>query len=203
MIGIQKTSVTLQWIDGAPHGRRVSTYTLSGRTNWNDTWLNIAHGLRPTEIDRYTGRKEVTVENVLTPWATYEFRVAAWNELGMGLPSAPSPRHSTAPDKPFIPPHNVGGGGGKIGDLTITWTPLRSEEQNGPGVYYKIFWKRKDQEIEFKTLLLKEFGNVGMAVVHIEKDYFYTQYVVKVQVGAFLILYDKLLKFISSRHTMI
>lgn len=186
---ILKTSVTLQWIDGAANGRRITSYTLSGRTNWNDTWVNIAQGLYPKEIDRYIGRKQATVENVLTPWATYEFRVAAWNELGMGPPSAPSPRHSTTSDKPYNAPRNVGGGGGKIGDLTITWTPLRSEEQNGPGIHYKIFWKRKNHDTDFSTLILKEYGNTGNAVVHIEKEYFYTQYIVKVQVIFMQILY--------------
>lgn len=120
------------------------------------------------------------------PWSVYEFRVNAWNELGIGLPSAPSPRHSTPPDKPYLAPSNVNGGGGKSGDLTITWVPLKEEEQNGPGIHYKIFWRHKEQEIEFQTLLLKEFGNTGKAVVYISKDNDYMQYVVKVQVCFFL-----------------
>lgn len=73
------------------------------------------------------------------------------------------------------------GGGGKIGDLTITWDPLKSEEQNGQGIYYKIYWKRKEFETEFQSQALKSFGNVGMAVVHIPIEFYYTQYIVKVQ----------------------
>lgn len=184
MTAIDKTSVTLSWIDGAANGRDIMSYTLQGRTNWNDTWITIADAVRPREVDRYTGRKEAVVEDKLTPWSTYEFRVAAWNELGRGAASAPSPRHSTPPDKPYYPPSNVGGGGGKIGDLTITWTPLRPEEQNGPGIHYKIFFKRKTHDSDFSTQVLKEFGNAGIAVVHIQKEYFYTEYVVKVQVRA-------------------
>lgn len=99
----------------------------------------------------------------------------------MGTPSSPSPRHSTPSDKPYIVPRNIGGGGGKIGDLTITWTPLQSWEQNANGIYYKVFWKRKDAEPEFQSLALREYGNVGKAVVHVQLEYFYTQYVVKVQ----------------------
>lgn len=78
-------------------------------------------------------------------------------------------------------PNNIGGGGGKIGDLTITWTPLRPDEQYASGIYYKVFWKRKDYETEFQSLALKEYGNVGKAVVHIQPEYFYTEYIVKVQ----------------------
>jgi hypothetical protein len=178
---IQKSSLTLQWTDGANHGSQISSYTISGRTNWNQTWVNISHGVYAREIDRYTGQKEAVIENILTPWSSYEFRIAAWNAWGMGPPSAPSPRHSTPPDKPYITPYNIGGGGGKIGDLTITWSPLKPDEQNGPGIHYKIFWKRKDVEVDFQSLELKEFGNTGMAVVHIPLGNYYTEYVVKVQ----------------------
>ena len=58
---------------------------------------------------------------MLFPWSKYEFRVAAANILGYGPFSAPSPQYNTPPDKPRRAPLKVGGGGGKIGDLTITW----------------------------------------------------------------------------------
>lgn len=180
-VSIQKSSFTLQWTDGATHGSQIRGYTISGRTNWNHTWVNISYIIDVREIDRYTGQKEAVIDNVLTPWSTYEFCIAAWNSWGMGPPSAPSPRHSTPPDRPYISPYNIGGGGGKIGDLTITWSPLKPDEQNGPEIYYKICWKRKDQEVEFQTQELKEFGNTGMAVVHIPLQYYYTEYIVKVQ----------------------
>lgn len=73
------------------------------------------------EINRYNGRKEAAIENLLTPWSSYEFKVAAANIRGYGPASAPSPIHNTPPDVPYKSPSNIGGGGGKIGDLTITW----------------------------------------------------------------------------------
>ncbi|VEN63415.1 unnamed protein product [Callosobruchus maculatus] len=181
VINIQKSSVTLQWTDGANHGSPINSYTVSGRTRYNPNWVDLTYGVRATEIDRYTGRKEAIIENSLTPWSSYEFRVAAWNGFGIGPPSLPSPRHSTPPDRPYISPRNIGGGGGKIGDLTITWQPLKPDEQNGPGIYYKIFWKRKDGETEFQSQSLKEYGNTGIAVVHIDLQFYFTQYIVKVQ----------------------
>lgn len=72
-------------------------------------------------MDRYTGRKEAAVEKSLTPYSVYDFRVQAINILGVGTPSPPSPRHNTLNDHPYNAPSNIGGGGGKIGDLVITW----------------------------------------------------------------------------------
>ncbi|KAK9889197.1 hypothetical protein WA026_004476 [Henosepilachna vigintioctopunctata] len=181
VISIQKTSAILQWTDGGSHGSPITSYTISGKTNWNSTWMNISHNVYGEPIERYTGRKEATIDNLLTPWSVYEFRVAAWNAVGMGTPSAPSPRHSTLSDRPYIFPENIGGGGGKRSDLTITWDPLRPDQQNGPGIHYKVFWKKMNVEPEFQSLELKEFGNTGTAVVNVPLDDYYTEYVVKVQ----------------------
>jgi hypothetical protein len=84
-------------------------------------YVNHVLDVEAREIDRYTGRKEAVIESSLSPWSIYEFRVTAGNELGYGIPSAPSPQYNTAPDRPYRAPPKIGGGGGKIGDLTITW----------------------------------------------------------------------------------
>ncbi|XP_071453390.1 contactin [Hetaerina americana] len=181
VVDIMKTSATIQWTDGASNGRPITKYIISGRTNWNTTWYNISEGVVATEVGRYNGRKEAVIRDVLSPWSKYEFRVIAGNEIGYGIPSAPSPQYNTPTDHPYKAPTNVGGGGGKIGDLTITWQPLSIGDQNGPGIFYKIFWRRKG-DIEFQTSKLKP-GNVGMSVEDVSHKYYYTQYEVKVQAG--------------------
>ncbi|XP_039297800.1 contactin [Nilaparvata lugens] len=180
-VDVMKTSAMLQWTDGASNGRPITHYTVSCRTNWNSSWFNVAENITANEISRYNGRKEATIENVLSPWSTYEFRVIAANMLGYGIPSAPSPSYNTPPDKPYVAPTNIGGGGGKIGDLTITWKTLDRKHQNGPGIYYKVFWRLSGHETEFQSLDLKSYGNVGVTVVRIELQNYYTKYDVKVQ----------------------
>ncbi len=73
------------------------------------------------KVDLFTERKEVILEDMVTPWASYEFRLYAVSELGVSAPSEPSPRFNIPPDRPYLYPIGVSGGGGKIGDLTITW----------------------------------------------------------------------------------
>jgi len=181
VVEISRYSATVQWTDGATNGRPIIRYIISARTSWNNTWTNISDNVIGREVDRYTGRKEAKLEDVLSPWSTYEFRVSAANVLGYGLPSSPSPMYNTPPDKPRRAPSNVGGGGGKIGDLTISWTPLPSQDQAGPGIYYKVFWRRHDHDSEFQSMDLKDHGNIGVTVVRIQQEFYYTKYDVKVQ----------------------
>ncbi|CAA9998770.1 unnamed protein product [Nesidiocoris tenuis] len=178
---ISKRKAVIEWTDGAHHGKEITSYSISGRTQWSGGWIVIGDNVVSHEMNRYTGRREAQVDN-LTPFSMYEFRVQARNALGLGVPSMPSPKYSTLSDRPYKAPERVGGGGGKIGDLIITWEPLPQEHQNGPGIYYKIFYRRhQSSETEFQTEVLKDAGNIGVAVVRISLDYFYTKYDVKVQ----------------------
>lgn len=179
VIDIKKTDAVLEWIDGSDNGRQILFYNILGRTVWNKTWANISENVVAQEIDRYNGRKRAVVNN-LTPGCGYEFAVMAVNDLGGGPPSLPSPLYNTQKDRPYIFPRNIGGGGGKIGDLTITWTPLLPEEQNSIDIHYKIFYRLLGQK-EWATEVLKHQGNTGKAVVHIPSDKYYTKYEVKVQ----------------------
>lgn len=131
-------------------------------------------------MERYNGRKSVQLENVLYPHTAYEFRVSAFNEFGYGLPSSPSRRHVTQPDIPYKAPSNIRGGGGKIGDLTVTWDPLKPSEQNGEQIYYDVFYRRKGSQTEFVVKSLQHYGNIGSAVVAQGTPY-YTEYEVRVQ----------------------
>ncbi|XP_022171906.1 contactin [Myzus persicae] len=180
-VEVLKTSAKLQWTDGAANGRQITHYIVSARSQWNSTWYTIASDIVTKEVDRYNGRKEAFLENVLQPWSKYEFRMVAGNDIGYGEVSLPSPQVNTPADRPYKAPSNITGGGGKIGDLTIVWKPLSSQDQNGPDIYYKVYWKRKGHDTDFQYDDLKESGNIGMVVVHIKSEFYYTEYEVKVQ----------------------
>ena len=58
----------------------------------------------------------------LRPYCWYNLRVRAENELGTSDASLPSESFVTGGTLPDKAPEDVGGGGGKVGDLVITWT---------------------------------------------------------------------------------
>ncbi|XP_023211020.1 neuroglian-like [Centruroides sculpturatus] len=86
----------------------------------------------------------VLVSVSMTPWANYTFRVIARNKIGPSAPSAHSTNCSTPPDVPYRNPDNVKGRGTRKDNLVISWTVMPKIEQNAPGFYYKVYWKRDD-----------------------------------------------------------
>ena len=71
-------------------------------------------------------------------------------------------------------------------NLLSTTFCLHFFSQNGPGVYYRIYYRRigVDEERDFQQQTLKQLGTIsrGFYVVKIQKKYYWTQYEVKVQV---------------------
>ena len=66
------------------------------------------------------GRRQYKLRAGLSPYAAYSFRVAAYNDLGLGEWSDPSPTYNTLPGPPDKAPMNIRGGGGRTGDLTVS-----------------------------------------------------------------------------------
>ncbi|CAG0918203.1 unnamed protein product, partial [Notodromas monacha] len=195
---LDANSAWLTWVDANmvnDDGLNVPLeYVVEGKTNWNDEWRelpvhpydevrqNETLALDCKEPQSSRGSRAYCVTN-LAPWSSYEFRVRAANLFGPGLPSDSSPTYKTEEDVPYTAPTNISGGGGKTGDLTVTWTPLPGEEQNAPDIYYKIYWRRLeiDQEYEYQSKELTDLGNIGMHVILIPKQYYYSKYGVVLQ----------------------
>lgn len=179
------TSAKLHWSDGSDNGRKIWGYMIEGRTNHNYNWVNLANiteyrGQFMTQ--RETLRKVTQLNDLLSPWSTYEFRVSSINDLGLGPPSDPSPQYNTDKAIPFKAPSNVGGGGGKAGTLTITWDPLPPQDWNAPEIWYKIFYRPADRDRDpFTTKELRNLGNINMYTVSVGDDDYFKEYQVKVQ----------------------
>ncbi|UYV67456.1 CNTN3 [Cordylochernes scorpioides] len=179
---LTSTSARIHWSDGSDNGRHILAYTVEGCTNHNSTWRVLVANISQWRPHPHVmGRKEIYLDNVLSPWSTYNFRVSAINTLGRGEPSDPSPQYNTDVDRPFTFPENVGGGGGKIGSLTITWKTLPPEEWNAEEIWYKVYFKPTHTKMDYHEKELKVRGNVGHFVEFVGDENYYLQYTVRVQ----------------------
>ena len=189
-LDLQSTSGIIVWTDGVIYGRQITGYRIEGRTDHNQTWLVLADKVIAEDYQlvgaraQIHGRRQYVLKDKLSPFAAYQFRIAAYNELGMGEYSEASPQYNTLPGPPKKAPSNLRGGGGRTGDLTIIWDRLPRQDHNAPGIYYRVYYRRIgiDPERDFQQKTLKSLGNLGLYVVRIQRKYFYTQYEVKVQV---------------------
>ena len=87
---LTSTSAKIHWSDGSDNGRRVWAYMIEGRTNHNQMWLpivNISDYQQQYVTEKQTGRRVTHMRDVLSPWSSYEFRVSAINDIGLGPPS--------------------------------------------------------------------------------------------------------------------
>ncbi|MEJ1279753.1 hypothetical protein NN561_010688 [Cricetulus griseus] len=92
------------------------------------------------ELTRIPGEETEAVLS-LAPYVRYQFRVIAVNEVGRSYPSQPSDHHETPPAAPDKNPQNIRVQASQPKEMIIKWEPLKSMEQNGPGLEYRVSWK--------------------------------------------------------------
>ncbi|XP_067118775.1 LOW QUALITY PROTEIN: neuroglian-like [Centruroides vittatus] len=129
-------SATLEWQPMGDRRAPILSYTIQYNTSFQpDSWANSF-----TDVPA----SDKLLRLPMSPWANYTFRVIARNKIGPSLPSAPSDRCETPTDVPYKNPDKVEGYGTEPDNLIISWTPMPPIDQNAPGFFYKVFWKRED-----------------------------------------------------------
>nr|XP_021495048.1 neural cell adhesion molecule L1-like protein isoform X4 [Meriones unguiculatus] len=129
----QNRSVRLSWEAGDDHNSNISEYIVEFEGNREDPG-------RWEELTRVPG-EETEVVLSLAPYVSYQFRVTAVNEVGRSHPSQPSDHHETPPAAPDKNPQNIRVQASQPKEMIIKWEPLKSMEQNGPGLEYRVSWK--------------------------------------------------------------
>ncbi|KAJ8008778.1 hypothetical protein DPEC_G00081950 [Dallia pectoralis] len=140
---IRETSVKLVWNRGADHGNTIHGYTIQTRDFYaltKDDWRLATTS--PTVLNGMAVMADVVD---LFPWMQYEFRVYATNEFGDGEASIPSIKIKTWDAVPVVAPTNVGGYGGKDGELIVTWTPVKPQYFYGKKFGYVVAFKPHDE----------------------------------------------------------
>nr|AUG84451.1 contactin [Platynereis dumerilii] len=173
---VTTTTITLSWGVGADNGRPITAYTIEGYNEDEKIWREFKTNIVGKEKDD----RNTTVTG-LSPFSNYRFRVRAINVLGIGKASLPSTMYTTLAAPPLEIPHNVGGGGGKVGDLVITWDPLPKWHQNGKDVGYKVYYKEKFLIDDQWTENIVKGNSRNRYVALVGSNKFYTQYDVMVR----------------------
>lgn len=168
----------IYWTDGNDNGSPIRFYTILVATKHRSDFQILRRDI-PTEStsNDNNGQRTFTVGD-LRPGLLYGFKIRAKNIRGIGPASEASAFYSVAEAPPKKVPEHVGGGGGSVGTLKITWTALPIEDQGGEGIGYNIYW-RESFKVPWKFKKIKGDKNEFNTLVG--KDKFYTQYEIKVQ----------------------
>uniref|UniRef100_A0A8C7F9X8 Neural cell adhesion molecule L1-like protein n=1 Tax=Oncorhynchus kisutch TaxID=8019 RepID=A0A8C7F9X8_ONCKI len=90
----------------------------------------------------------------------YRFRVSGVNTVGRGRPSEPTERYKTPPAAPDKNPENIKIEGHLPHEMDINWEPLSPIEHNGPGLEYKVSYKRQHVEEDWQEHVVKRHSFV-------------------------------------------
>uniref|UniRef100_A0A3P9K240 Cell adhesion molecule L1 like n=1 Tax=Oryzias latipes TaxID=8090 RepID=A0A3P9K240_ORYLA len=145
-------SVKLRWIPGEDHNSSITEFVIEFEENkWQPgSWR---------DLQRVPGNHNSAVLD-LHGHVGYRFRVYAVNAVGAGPPSKPTERYLTPPAAPDKNPENIKIEGHLPHEMDINWEPLSPIEHNGPGLEYKVSYRRQDVEDEWKEHTVKRHSFV-------------------------------------------
>ncbi|ELT90327.1 hypothetical protein CAPTEDRAFT_180331 [Capitella teleta] len=181
---VTTSSVVVQWKASGTTTRPIISYVIEGYNFWEGFWriLFTSEFISALDMQLDEDERETMHFNVtdLRPYSTYQLRIRAENSYGTSIPSTPSQEFTTWAVKPDRAPEEVGGGGGRVGDLTITWKPLEEWEYNGPGIGYRVRRKNRGDDEWDKTFDIPG-GDISRYVDLVGEPNFYREYEVTAQ----------------------
>ncbi|XP_016121288.1 neural cell adhesion molecule L1-like protein, partial [Sinocyclocheilus grahami] len=90
----------------------------------------------------------------------YRFRVSATSEVGRGQPSQATERYKTPASAPDKNPENIKIEGHLPHEMDINWEPLSPIEHNGPGLEYKVSYRRQGTGEDWMEHMVKRHSFV-------------------------------------------
>uniref|UniRef100_A0A8C1Q3G1 Cell adhesion molecule L1-like b n=1 Tax=Cyprinus carpio TaxID=7962 RepID=A0A8C1Q3G1_CYPCA len=90
----------------------------------------------------------------------YRFRVSATNEVGRGRPSQATEGYKTPASAPDKNPENIKIEGHLPHEMDLNWEPLSPIEHNGPGLEYKVSYRRQGTGEDWTEHMVKRHSFV-------------------------------------------
>ncbi|XP_042263546.1 neural cell adhesion molecule L1-like protein isoform X2 [Thunnus maccoyii] len=145
-------SVKLKWIPGDDHNSSTTEFIIEyEESQWEPgNWKELLRvpGNHGSAILKLHGHVD------------YRFRLSAVNAVGRGPRSEPTERYKTPPSAPDKNPENIKIEGHLPHEMDINWEPLLPIEHNGPGLEYKVSYRRQDLEEDWKEHIVKRHSFV-------------------------------------------
>ncbi|XP_072306283.1 neural cell adhesion molecule L1-like protein [Eucyclogobius newberryi] len=140
-------NISLSWTPGAENNSPVTEFVLEyEESQWDPG--------RWKELKKVPGNL-ATTDVILHGHINYQFRLYGANMVGPGPPSEPTQRHKTPPAAPDRNPENIKIQGHLPHQMEITWDPLLPIEHNGPGLEYRVSYRRLGLDDRWKESLVK------------------------------------------------
>ncbi|KAG1962755.1 neural cell adhesion molecule L1-like protein [Pimephales promelas] len=145
-------SVKVQWIPGDDHNSSITEFVIEFEESQHEpgSWR---------EITRIPGNHHSALLK-LHGHVDYRFRVSAINEVGRGLPSRTTERYKTPASAPDKNPENIKIEGHLPHEMDINWEPLSPIEHNGPGLEYKVSYRRQGSGEDWMEHIVKRHSFV-------------------------------------------
>ncbi|XP_051568295.1 neural cell adhesion molecule L1-like protein isoform X3 [Myxocyprinus asiaticus] len=149
---INGSSVKLQWISGDDHNSSITEFVIEFEESHYEpgSWK---------ELMRIPGNHHSAMLK-LHGHVDYRFRVSAINEVGRGRASQTTERYKTPPSAPDKNPENIKIEGHLPHEMDINWEPLSPLEHNGPGLEYKVSYRRQGTEEDWTEHIVKRHSFV-------------------------------------------
>ncbi|KAK1898392.1 Neural cell adhesion molecule L1-like protein [Dissostichus eleginoides] len=145
-------NISLYWIPGSDHNSSVIEFIVEyEESQWEPG--------RWRELQKVPGN-QATAELALHGNLNYQFRVYAVNAVGPGPPSEPTERYKTPPAAPEKNPENIKIQGHSPNQMDISWEPLLPIEHNGPGLEYRVRYRKLGVGDEWKLHMVNRHSFV-------------------------------------------
>ncbi|XP_051996637.1 neural cell adhesion molecule L1-like protein isoform X3 [Xyrauchen texanus] len=146
------SSVKLQWISGNDHNSSITEFVIEFEESHYEPG-------RWKVLMRIQGNHHFAVLK-LHGHVDYCFRVYAINEVGRGRASQTTERYKTPPSAPDKNPENIKIEGHLPHEMDINWEPLSPLQHNGPGLEYKVSYRRHGTEEDWTEHIVKRHSFV-------------------------------------------
>jgi len=177
------TQLSLSWQEPALNGAAVEEYYIDYCKVGVDGTCTSSQGYVSASTDpAHLNVTSATVVDLL-PYNYYTFRVTSRNAYGLSAAYLSTLPKRTAASAPIVSPSKVGGGGGFVGQLVVSWEALPRSYYGDDDVDYDVYVRQQTEGNVTNAWIAQVVtgGAQNQAVFRVSNEEIYTAYDVQVR----------------------